>query len=227
MQALLTNHFMYGGYYPVGGASEIAFHIIPTIEEAGGRVLVRARVTDILLDDNERVTGVQVKQGHTVYEILAPMVISDAGVFNTVKSLLPSKVVKKYGFKKSILSKARHGLALLSVFVGLDGTKEELNLKPSNTWAFRDANLDTAVEEYMQTKIEDVGKTPVPLMFLSFPSAKDPTFEQRYPGKSTCAIITVAPYKWFEHWKDEKPLHRSGDYEDFKNHIGEQLWSQV
>jgi hypothetical protein len=39
-------HFLEsGGYYPVGGASEIAFNLIPVIESAGGKVLVRANVT--------------------------------------------------------------------------------------------------------------------------------------------------------------------------------------
>jgi all-trans-retinol 13,14-reductase len=37
-----------GGYYPVGGASEIAFNMIPIIEQSGGKVLVRADVTQIL-----------------------------------------------------------------------------------------------------------------------------------------------------------------------------------
>ena len=62
MQATLTNHFSHGGYYPKGGASEIAFNIIPTIEAAGGRVLVRAKVTNILMDQG-RAVGVTVKQG--------------------------------------------------------------------------------------------------------------------------------------------------------------------
>lgn len=42
MHASLINHFLYGGAYPVGGASEIALNIIPVIERAGGKVLVRA-----------------------------------------------------------------------------------------------------------------------------------------------------------------------------------------
>lgn len=42
MHALLLNHFAYASSYPVGGASEIAMHIIPVIERSGGRVLVRA-----------------------------------------------------------------------------------------------------------------------------------------------------------------------------------------
>ena len=49
MQALLLNHYTRGGYYPVGGASEIAHGVIPVIEEAGGKVMVRVMVEEILM----------------------------------------------------------------------------------------------------------------------------------------------------------------------------------
>ena len=44
MHALLSDHFAHGGYYPEGGGSEIAFHIIPVIERGGGRVQVNSKV---------------------------------------------------------------------------------------------------------------------------------------------------------------------------------------
>ena len=227
MQALLTFHFVNGGYYPVGGASEIAFNIIPTIEAAGGKVLVRARVTDILFDEGtNRVTGVRVKQGHTVYEILAPLVISDAGVHNTFESLLPKEAVKKFKLKQ-LLKRVRHGFGLMSVFIGLDGTKEELGLKASNTWAFRDADLDKAVDDYISLTPEEAMTAEVPLMFVSFPSTKDPTYNERYPGKTTCTIVTMTPYEWFEEWKDGRVQHRGQEYDALKNAIATQMWNQV
>ena len=58
MHAILANHYLFGASYPRGGASEIAFHIIPVIEKAGGKVLVRAMVSKILVDENSgRVQG--------------------------------------------------------------------------------------------------------------------------------------------------------------------------
>jgi all-trans-retinol 13,14-reductase len=45
----LNSHFYDGGFYPVGGASEIALNIIPVIERSGGKVLVRANVKEILV----------------------------------------------------------------------------------------------------------------------------------------------------------------------------------
>lgn len=55
MHAMLINHYMYGASYPRGGASEIAYHMIPVIESAGGRVLVRATVSRILVENNRAV----------------------------------------------------------------------------------------------------------------------------------------------------------------------------
>ncbi len=57
MQAALLSHFMYGAYYPRGGASEIAFHSIPIIRRSGGKVLVRAPVTKILIDSEGKAAG--------------------------------------------------------------------------------------------------------------------------------------------------------------------------
>ena len=52
MHSILANHYLYGASYPRGGASEIAFHIIPVIEKVGGKVLVRANVSKILVDES-------------------------------------------------------------------------------------------------------------------------------------------------------------------------------
>ena len=64
-------------------------------------------------------------------------------------------------------------------------------------------------------------------MFLTFPSTKDPTFSQRYPGKATVAIVTVCPYEWFQEWKDGRVQHRGEEYQGIKNALGNQLWNQV
>lgn len=57
INALLLHHYKRGAYYPLGGASEFAFHIIPVIQRAGGAVLVRAPVQRILLDQQGKACG--------------------------------------------------------------------------------------------------------------------------------------------------------------------------
>ena len=55
--AQLINHYIPGAFYPLGGTSEIAFQIIPVIEKYGGRVLVDAPVTKILVNEKGRANG--------------------------------------------------------------------------------------------------------------------------------------------------------------------------
>ena len=227
MHAMLTQHFTRGGYYPKGGSSEIAFQIIPTIEKAGGRVLVRAPVREILLnEDKDQVIGVQVKKGHNVFDILAPLVISDAGLTNTAKSLLPEDVGEITGLT-GLTDHLKPGLALMTVFVGLDGTAEELGLTASNVWAFNHEDLQAQLEKYVSLAPEEAIKVPVPLIFVSFPSTKDPTFNDRFPGKSTCEIVTVSPHRWYQEWERERVMHRGEDYQGLKMSVGRQAWNQV
>ena len=227
MHAMLTRHFAHGAYYPKGGSSEIALQIIPTIERAGGGVLVRAPVREILLNETrDRAIGVQVKKGHTVFDILAPTIISDAGLTNTAKCLLPKEVAKATGLTE-LANQLKPGLALMTVFVGLDGSAEELGLKASNVWAFTDNDLQAQLEKYVSLSPEEATKVPVPLVFVSFPSTKDPTFDDRFPGKSTCEIVTVSPYRWFREWERERVMHRGEDYRGLKMAIGAQAWNQV
>ena len=227
MHAMLTRHFMYGGYYPKGGSSEIAFQIIPTIEKSGGRVLVRAPIREILLNDaRDRVVGVQVKKGHNVFDILAPIVISDAGLTNTAHTLLPEEVGKGCGLV-AMANRLRPGMSLLTVFIGLDGSAEELGLKASNVWAFNDSDLQNQLDKYISLAADEAVKIPPPLLFISFPSTKDPTFAERFPGKSTCEIVTVSPHRWFKDWEKERVMHRGEDYQGIKLAIGRQAWGQV
>lgn len=227
MHAMLTRHFTHGGYYPRGGSSEIVFQIIPTIEKAGGRVLVRAPVREILLSEAEdAVIGVQVKKGHNVFDILAPLVVSDAGLTNTARSLLPAEAAKACGLM-GLADQLKPGLPLVTVFIGLDGSAEDLGLKASNVWAFNHEDLQTQLDRYISLSPEEAAKVPAPLIFLSFPSTKDPTFSDRYPGKSTCEIVTVSPHRWYQDWEKERVMHRGEEYQGLKMAIGRQAWHQV
>lgn len=57
INALLVHHYKRGAYYPKGGASEISFHIIRTIQKYGGTCLVRAPVSQILVNEKGAAYG--------------------------------------------------------------------------------------------------------------------------------------------------------------------------
>ncbi len=84
MHAVLQNHFLKGVSFPIGGSSEIAFNIIPTILKAGGAAFVRAEVSEIVLDEiGKKAVGVRMKRDGKV--IHAPVIVSAAGICNTVR----------------------------------------------------------------------------------------------------------------------------------------------
>ncbi|XP_065601092.1 all-trans-retinol 13,14-reductase [Cyrtonyx montezumae] len=214
LHSILVQHYLRGAWYPKGGSGEIVFHTIPIIQKAGGNVLGRAPVQSILLDSQGRACGVSVKKGQDLVNIFAPIIISDAGIFNTYERLLPPEA-RALPEIQSRLRMATHGEGGFSVFVGLRGSSQELGLEATNYYIYSDSNLDQIMQRYYSSS-RDEAATNIPMLFITSPSAKDPTWEMRYPGKSTLSIITMAKYEWFEEWKD-KPVHKRGDtYEDVK-----------
>jgi len=66
-------------------------------------------------------------------------------------------------------------------------------------------------------------ESPFSVLFISFPSAKDPTFSRRYPGRSTIEAIAPIPYDAFARWENTRWKHRGPDYDDFKQHLRTRL----
>jgi len=169
MHAVLNNHFLKGVSFPTGGSSEIALHIVPPILRAGGAAFVRAEVDHILLEGG-RAVGVQMKRGGVVK---APIVISAAGIYNTYDKLLPPSLQPLLA---PCMEHVRHGMGGISVYIGLRGTAEELGLSGKHFWAFwtprGSEDLDLATQTYLNRDFKSVTAAPLPLLFVSFPSAK-------------------------------------------------------
>ncbi len=66
-----------------------------------------------------------------------------------------------------------------------------------------------------------------PVVYISFPSAKDPDYLNRHPDTATIEIVAPAPYEWFEKWQDETWGKRGDDYEAFKGELGERLMAHL
>lgn len=217
VHALVAKHYLHGGYYPVGGAWRIAECAIPRIRAAGGEVFTYARVEQILVRDG-RVRGVRMADGH---EIACPCVVSDAGVANTFGHLLPTEVAREHGLE-TLLGQVKPSLGHLGVYIGLDATAAELGLPKTNFWIYPDSDADAAVARFLA----DPG-TEFPVVYISFPSAKDPDFERRRPGKATIEIIAPVPYEVFAPWADRPWGKRGADYEALKSSYGERLLAHL
>uniref|UniRef100_A0A1I8J5P6 Amino_oxidase domain-containing protein n=1 Tax=Macrostomum lignano TaxID=282301 RepID=A0A1I8J5P6_9PLAT len=228
MQAWLFNHFQgAGAFYPVGGASEIAYTILPVIRRTGGEVLVRARVTQLLGNPSTGAIEGVVVNGKS--EVRAPLVISAVGLNNTA-AIMPPGI--SAGRLPGLLNDMPIGVAAMSVFVGLklptDRPVESLGLRRQNVWRFTDPNLDKSVSEYLALDPQEAAASDAPLMFVSFPSLKDPTWAKRAAlDRLTCALVTLTNWDWFADWSDARVKHRGADYEGLKGAIGRRLWEQT
>jgi all-trans-retinol 13,14-reductase len=217
VHAMIARHYLYGGFYPVGGSWKIAESIIPKIQKTGGEVFTYARVNEIIVEDGA-VTGVEMADGH---RIECGCVISSAGVANTFRNLLAEDVVSSSGYKQQ-LSSVKPSMAHLGVYVGLKGTATELGLPKTNFWIYPHEDYDAAVEQFSVDP-----EAPFPVVYVSFPSAKDPDYLNRHPGTATIEVVAPAPYHWFEKWQGSTWGKRGDDYEAFKDQLGERLMRYV
>ncbi len=217
MHAILARHYLWGASYPVGGSSRIAATIAPLIEEAGGEILFNAEVTEILVE-GDRAVGVRLADGA---ELRAPVVISDAGASNTFERLLPAAVAERHDLVRRLHSLAPSA-AHLCLYLGLSKTAAELELPKHNFWLYPGYDHDANVEAFVKDP-----EAPLPLVYVSFPSAKDPDFERRYPGRATIELITLAPWERFAAWAGETVRRRGGDYEGLKAELAERMLAEL
>jgi len=213
VHAMIARHYLYGGFYPVGGSWKIAESIIPKIQKPGGDVFTYAEVTRILVEGGQ-VAGVEMSDGH---KIECGCVISSAGVANTFAGLLPEEVVAEFGYQQK-LPNVRPSFAHLRIYIGLKHTAAELGLPRTNFWIYPGNDYDKAVDDFIADKSMEF-----PVVYISFPSAKDPDYENRHPGTATIEIVAPAPYEWFESWEGSTWGKRGEEYEKFKKELGERL----
>lgn len=213
MHALLVGHYLGGGAYPVGGSSRIAATMLPGIERTGGAVVTGAEVAEIVVE-RDRAVGVRLASGE---ELRAPLVISDAGLALTYGKLVPPALAAKHGLSPTVPG-APPSFAHLSLYVGLKHDTAALGLSRSNLWVYPDHDHDKNVARYTADR-----EAPLPVAYLSFPSAKDPDFANRFPGRSTVEIIGVAPYQWFAPWSATGWKKRGAEYDEQKQRLTERL----
>jgi all-trans-retinol 13,14-reductase len=212
--ATIVEHYLKGASYPVGGASRIAASIAPVIERAGGKVVVSAEVSQIMLDKRGRAAGVRMADGR---EFRARTVVSDAGGLNTFGRLLPPNLHECSAILSEIRAVGR-SMSYVSLYAGLDKNAADLGFTGTNIWAYPTPDHDSNVARYYADPA-----APFPVLFISFPSAKDPVFEARHPGHSTIEVISMAPYEWFSQWENTRWKHRGPSYDELKRRFAERL----
>ena len=216
IHASILNHFIEGGYYPIEGPGVFAKEIIPIIEKSGGRVLVRAPVSEILIK-NEKAYGVIVKGK----KICAKNIVSGVGVRNTYLKLISDSRYNTYF--NTVFKNVPSRLSYNFLFVGLRGTATELGLNSSNIYVWSKNSFDDVVTAYEQ---DPFSGTHLPPIFIASSSAKDPDWINRYPDKSTVCIISWSNTSMFNN--NNKSRKRNDIvYEENKKKVAKMMWDAL
>jgi all-trans-retinol 13,14-reductase len=174
------------------------------IEKWGGKVLVRAPVSSILTDNNNKAYGVVVNG----LEILAKLIVSSVGTPTTMTKLIPES---HHSIIRMHIDVTKHknvasNTSLMSMFVGIGDPEGKFNLPKSNFWVHQSWQHDKNATKYKKEKLK------ILLFFILFSSAKDPTYATRHPGKQAAMIIGACSYDDVERFKNDHVKHRSSEY---------------
>ncbi len=215
MHALVAQHYFGGGAYPIGGAARIAATILPVIAAAGGRVLINAEVSEIVLAGGR---AVGVRMAETGEVISAPLIVSDAGVVNTFGRLLPAELPAIAAIRAELRT-APPSTAHVALYVGLRGTARELGLPRTNLWIHPD--------EHHERTLAATDPWAPRVAYISFPSAKDPDFERRCPGKATIEVASFVPWAPFAQWQETRWHKRGAEYDAVKSGLAAHLLAML
>jgi all-trans-retinol 13,14-reductase len=141
---------------------------------------------------------------------------------NTYKKMIPKTHKIHKEFSKQ-LTKVKPSVAHGCLYIGLNGSPEELQLPKKNLWIYpKDLDHDSCVNRFLKDHDQ-----AFPVVYVSFPAAKDPSWTERYPNKSTIDIITLLPYESFKKWDETRWMKRGETYEAYKEGFAQRLLNHL
>lgn len=216
IHGLIVQHFIEGGNYPVGGASNIHKKLRDVIEAHNGIIAIKADVKNIIIKDNKAI-GVEMMNGDKLF---STNVVSNAGAHNTFNKLISEDIQKEENTIE--LNKVNPSVSHVCIYVGLKASDEELNLPKYNIWLYDNYELNASQAHHLKTF-----NSTSPITYISFPSAKDPDWKIKHPGMSTIQVLGSYPFEWMKEWEDAKWQKRGDEYEKRKEEIKKDLLEKL
>lgn len=217
--ALVVQHYLHGGWYPVGGSGKIFQAIKPILEQTQSQILLNHRVKKILVE-NGIARGVLVEakvneDGVQEKIFYGDKIVSNVGVYNTYVNLLEAESVQDYQKRIVDFLKRYPPPSTVILFIGFREDPRKLGFLGENHWIFQSYDHNDNFAHGADYLYQDRDPS---VIYLSFPSLKDPEAEGH-----TAEAITFAPYGFFEKWKNEPWKKRSEDYQNLKEKIAQKL----
>ena len=186
VHAMVSMHYIRGGWYPVGGAAVIADRLAEVVSAHGGQFLLGHEVTRIEVSGGA-VSGVEVRAPDGALRTLsAPVVVSNADIKQTFLELLAPEDVpvamrrKVRGFEMSL------PIGLVCAVLDRDLAAEGV---PVTNFLVAGDDVETSF------RAAQAGRFPArPTVWLTSASLKDPGNERLCrPGQTNVQLMTLVP----------------------------------
>ena len=206
IHAIIMGHYLDGARYPVGGASAIAAGLVPVIEAAGGSARAATPVTEILFEDG-RAVGVRTSGGE---ELEAPVIASAIGAGETVQRLLPEGI-RAQEWAREIAS-FKPSICHFDMFLGFEGDIARHGATRANHWFYESWDTNEGIWAAADGE-------PIPMMFTSFPSLKDPNHDPGPSNRHTGEALVWADWSSVAGFADKEPEERAAEWASFKQGV--------
>lgn len=201
LHAFITDFYNQSAARIAGGSQQIAEQLIAQLEQLGGKVFTRQRVTEICCDD-VRATGVITAKGA---HFPADLVVSTLHP-QALMSLLPDTKLLRSAYRKRIAA-LPNTVGCFTLYLAF--RPESLPYLNGNQYVYRSSPWDS----------EDYGTDDWPRGFLYMHQCD----EAGQQWATTAEIISYVRYEEMAPWLDTFVGHRGGSYEAWKAQRTEQL----
>lgn len=204
VHALIMGHYLDGAGYPVGGGSAIAKGLVPAIESAGGSARAATPVSEIVIEAGQAV-GVRTTSGE---QFRAPIIVSAIGAAETVTRLLPAEL-REQAWAAEIRS-FKPAVCHFEISLGFEGDIARYGAMRSNDWFY--ASWDTNDALWSTDR-------PIPMMFVSFPSLKDPAHDPGPSQRHTGQCMVLAEWSTVAKFAEGDLKARAAEWAAFKEGV--------
>jgi all-trans-retinol 13,14-reductase len=213
---LSPGSYLYGAWYPAGGAASIAESLAQFIENRGGSLRTSAGVKEVLVDTSlEKATGVKLESGEVIE---GETIISGIGVRQTFEKLLPKQSAPSEMI--DLLADYENSVSYVQLFAGLNGDPSVIpGIDGSNYWIASTTRFPQSIKELQIAQDETL---EIRSVLLTFPSLKDPDAKSQ-----TLTICAWINYEFFSRWAETESFQRPDDYEAMKRKLREALLRPV
>jgi all-trans-retinol 13,14-reductase len=217
--SLYRANTMGGTFFPVGGTAGLGHQIVPTIEGCGGSVVLSAPVKKVLIQNGQAV-GVELESGN---QIKAKRVISSIGVKGTFSRLIEEEHLVQLPYQK-LTEQVESTCSASGLFIGLNGTNEELQLPAHPVVNYRSYDHQTAVEEFTRSSLHELN---YPYIYMISQSGRDPAWREKHPGKSSLLVCVYDQINRYSPWQGSTHQNRPAEYLEYKEKLKEFLLKRV